>query len=133
MSLYVTDTHPLIWYESGKHSALSAKVLSVFRQAEKAEVLIYVPAVVFWEIALLNKNGRINLKENFEKWSGKLLSGNGYAVTHLETEIIAEAVGYNFNNDPFDSVIVATASQLDLPLITKDAAIVNSNLVEIFW
>lgn len=133
MSLYVTDTHPLIWYESGKHSALSAKVLSVFRQAEKSEVLIYIPAVAFWEIALLNKTGKIKIAESFERWSAKLLSKNGFAMTHLETEIVAEAVAYNFNNDPFDSVIVATASRLDLPLITKDTAITNSNLVEIFW
>ncbi len=133
MSLYVTDTHPLIWFESGKHSALSAKVLSVFQQAEKSEPLIYIPAAVFWEIALLDKIGRIKLVENFERWSAKLLSKNGFAITHLETEIIGKAVGYNFNNDPFDSVIVATASRLELPLITKDAAITNSNLVEIFW
>lgn len=133
MSLYVTDTHPLIWYGNGKHSALSGKVLSVFERAEKAETLIYVPAVVFWEIALLNKTGRIKLAESFERWSDKLLSKNGFAITHLETEIISEAVGYNFNTDPFDSVIVATAKQLELPLITKDNPIINSNLVEIFW
>ncbi len=66
MSLYVTDTHPLIWYKSGKHSALSGKVLSVFERAEKAETLVYIPAVVFWEIALLNKTGRIKLAESFE-------------------------------------------------------------------
>ncbi len=54
-------------------------------------------------------------------------------MTHLETEIISDAVGYNFNNDPFDSVIVATAKRLELPLITKDSAIINSNIVEIFW
>lgn len=133
MSLYVTDTHPLIWFESGKHSALSTKVLSVFQRAEKSEVLIYIPAVVFWEIALLNKTGRIKLAENFERWSAKLLSKNGFAIAQLETEIINDAVGYNFNNDPFDSVIVATASRLELPLITKDVAITNSNLVEIYW
>jgi PIN domain nuclease of toxin-antitoxin system len=95
--------------------------------------LIYIPAVVFWEIALLNKIGKIKLAESFERWSAKLLSKNGFAIAHLETEIINEAVGDNFNNDPFDSVIAATARRLELPLITKDAAITDSNLVEIFW
>jgi PIN domain nuclease of toxin-antitoxin system len=133
MSVYVTDTHPLIWYAGNKHSSLSAKARSVFQKAENAEALIYIPAVAFWEIALLNKIGKILLTENFERWAAQLLSKNGFALAHLETDIIAKAVGYNFNNDPFDSVIVATAAQLELPLITKDAAITESNLVEIYW
>jgi PIN domain nuclease of toxin-antitoxin system len=131
--MYVTDTHPLIWYQDGKHSALSAKVLTAFRQAEDAEIIIYIPSVVFWEIALLEKRGRIILKDGFERWSAKLLLKSGFAIAHLETEIIAKSVGYNFNNDPFDNAIVATAVEFEIPLITKDVAITESNLVEIFW
>ncbi len=131
--MYVTDTHPLIWYQNGKHSALSAKVLSAFQKAEDSEVVIYIPSIVFWEIALLEKRGRIILKDGFEKWSAKLLSKNGFAIAHLETEIIAKSVGYNFNDDPFDNAVVATAVEFEIPLITKDAAITESNLVEIFW
>jgi PIN domain nuclease of toxin-antitoxin system len=131
--MYVTDTHPLVWYFNGKHSALSSKVSAAFQKAENAEVVIYIPSVVFWEIALLEKRGRIILKDGFEKWSRKILSRNGFAMTHLETEIIAKSVGYNFNEDPFDAAIVATAVEFEIPLITKDAAITESNLIEIFW
>jgi len=131
--MYVTDTHPLIWYQNGKHSAISPKVLAAFQKAENAEIVIYVPSVVFWEIALLAKRGRIILKDEFEKWSRKVLSKSGFAIAHLETEIIAKSVGYNFNDDPFDAAIVATAVEFEIPLITKDVAITESNLVEIFW
>ncbi len=129
----VTDTHPLIWYQNGKHSALSPKVSAAFQKAENAEIVIYIPSVVFWEIALLEKRGRIILKDGFEKWSSKVLLKSGFAVAHLETEIIAKSVGYNFNEDPFDAAIVATAIEFEIPLITKDIAITESNLVEIFW
>ena len=131
--MYVTDTHSLIWYFNGKHSALSPKVLSAFQKAENAEIVIYIPSVVFWEIALLEKRGRINLKEGFENWSRKILSKSGFAIAHLETEIIAKSVGYNFNEDPFDAAIVATAIEFEVPLSTKDVAITESNLVEIYW
>lgn len=131
--MYVTDTHPLIWYFTGKHSSLSTKVLSAFQKAENAEIVIYIPAVVFWEIALLEKRGRITLRDGFEKWSRKILSKNGFAIAHLETEIIAKSVGYYFKDDPFDNVIVATAGEFEIPLITKDVAITESNLVEIYW
>lgn len=131
--MYITDTHPLIWYHGGKHSALSPKVLNAFEKAEKAELVIYIPSVVFWETALLEKRGRIILKDGFEKWSRKILSKSGFAVAHLEIEIIAKSAGYNFNDDPFDAAIVATAVEFEVPLITKDMAISESNLVEIFW
>ena len=131
--MFVTDTHSLIWYFTGKHSALSPKALSAFQKAENAEIVIYIPSVVFWEIALLEKRGRITLKDGFEHWSRKILSKSGFAITHLETEIIAKSVGYNFNEDPFDAAIVATAIEFEVPLITKDVAITESNLVEIYW
>jgi hypothetical protein len=35
--------------------------------------------------------------------------------------------------DPFDGVIAATAKVMDLPLITKDREIGESQLVEIYW
>ncbi len=129
----VTDTHPLIWFQNGKYASLSAKVLTAFQQAEDSEIVIYIPSVVFWEIALLEKRGRIILKDGFEKWSAKFLSKNGFAIAHLEAEIIAKSVGYHFNHDPFDNAIVATAVEFEVPLITKDVAITESNLVEIFW
>ena len=131
--MYVADTHSVIWYFNGKHSALSPKVLAAFQQAENAEIVIYIPSVVFWEIALLEKRGRIILKDGFEKWSRKVLSKSGFAIAHLETEIIAKSVGYNFNEDPFDAAIVATAIEFEIPLITKDVAITESSLVGIFW
>ena len=131
--MFVTDTHSLVWYFNGKHSSLSSKVLSAFQRAESSEIVIYIPSVVLWETALLEKRGRINLKHGFENWSKKVLSKTGFAIAHLETEIIAKSVGYSFNDDPFDAAIVATAIEVQSPLITKDVAITESNLVEIYW
>ncbi len=133
MSLYVTDTHPLVWHAGDKHTKLSVKALKAFQQAETSQALIYVPAVTFWEIALLEKLGKLKLLDGFAKWSVTLLAKPGFAILPLETSIIAQAVSYNFNNDPFDSVIVASAAEIGVPLITKDVAITESNLVEIWW
>jgi PIN domain nuclease of toxin-antitoxin system len=36
-------------------------------------------------------------------------------------------------SDPFDSAVVATARALAVPLVTSDAAIAKSGLVEIVW
>ena len=82
---------------------------------------------------MLERNGKIKLYDGFLRWVEELLNNSGFGLAPLEPAIIRQAVSYNFNNDPFDSVIVATAVELSLPLITKDAAITNSNLVEVLW
>lgn len=130
MSVSVTDTHPLLYYRLGKHGSLSPKALAAFQAAEAGNEFIYVPAVVLWETAMLERNGKIKLYDGFLRWAEELLNDSGFG---LEPAIIRHAVGYNFNNDPFDGVIVATAAELSLPLITKDVAITNSNLVEVLW
>lgn len=131
--MLVTDTHPLIWYATGRHSLLPAKVLKAFQKAETYETLIYIPAVVFWEIALLESLGKIRLKQRFDRWADVLLAKNNFEIAPLETSVIARSVGFDFNNDSFDKIIVAAAVEFDLPLITKDVAITESNLVEIYW
>lgn len=131
--MFVTDTHPLLWFAENKFSKLSAKVIEAFQKAERGESLIYIPAVVFWEIAILEHLGKIKLTDRFDHWADILLGQNNFQIIPLEISIIALSVGYNFNNDAFDKIIAASAAGLDVPLITKDIAITNSNLVEIYW
>jgi PIN domain nuclease of toxin-antitoxin system len=131
--MFVTDTHPLAWYINGDFSKISNKVLRAFEQAETAETIIYVPAVVLWEIAMLEQLGRIRLSDRFDRWAKAVMSTQGLEHAPLEIDNIHQAVGYGSHRDPFDNLIVATAANLDLPLITKDSAITESNLVEVYW
>lgn len=94
--MFVTDTHPLVWYSTEKHNQLSRKVLSAFQKAESAETLIYVPAVVFREIALLKNLRKIKLKEQFDRWADGLLAKQGFDIIPLETSIIWQSIGFNF-------------------------------------
>lgn len=132
MSLYVTDTHPLIWYASGKEGKLSPKALRAFKSASRGEALIYVPPFVLWEIAMLLKIGRIALNEDYADWAEHLITLPGFELAEFRVSMATEAYSYPFS-DPFDSVIAATAKVMDLPLITKDTEITDSELMEIYW
>ncbi|NJM52368.1 MAG: type II toxin-antitoxin system VapC family toxin [Blastocatellia bacterium] len=133
MSVYITDTHSLLWFTLNKHSSLSNKVLSVFESAVRGESFIYIPVIVLWEVAILEQKQRIKLNNGFIDWTTQVLRTKSFGIAPLEPEIIAIGTGYNFNNDPFDEMIAAFASYMDLPLITKDNAITESGLVETFW
>ena len=131
--MFVTDTHPLVWYINGDFSKISKKVRKAFDKTQTAETLIYVPAVVFWEIAILEKIGRIKLNDRFDRWADGVLTISGLQSAPLDISNIHRAVGYGSHRDPFDNLIVATAVELDMPLITKDVSITEANLVEIYW
>jgi PIN domain nuclease of toxin-antitoxin system len=133
MSIYVTDTHPLVWFARGHHTRLSTKVLRVFRDAEQWRKLIYVPAVVLWEIAILLKMSRVRLLQPFSQWTELLLAKQGFELAPLDPQVIGKAMQFSFNADPFDPVIVATAELKDLPLITRDQQILNARIVEVVW
>ncbi len=130
MSVYVTDTHPLVWYAAGKHRQLSPKVLRAFHAAADAEALVYVP--VLWEMAMLLKVGCIALQEPYGDWAEHLLAQPGFALAAVDVRMLAEAYYYPFP-DPFDSVITATAKVMDLPLMTNDAEINASQLADVYW
>lgn len=132
MSVYVTDTHPLIWFATGKHVQLSRKVLRTFNAAVRGEALIYVPPFVLWEIAMLLRIGRIGLKEDYGDWAEHLIAQRGFDLADFSVQVATTAYRYPFL-DPFDAVITATASAKDLPLITRDREISHSGLVEVFW
>ncbi len=133
MSVFITDTHPVVWFFGGKHKDLSPKALAAFENAVAGNGFVYLPAVVLWETAILERKGRIKLNGGFSRWAETIFKNSGFGIASLEPSAIDLAVAYNFNNDPFDSAIVAAAVDLSLPLITKDGAITESNLVEIHW
>jgi PIN domain nuclease of toxin-antitoxin system len=133
MSIYVTDTHPLIWYAANQKAKLSKKALRVFEKASANQALIYIPTPVLWEIALLIKAGQIRLPQPFAQWAAALNSQFGFEIALLDAVVLEAAMNVRVNSDPFDEVIIATALALDLPLITKDVAITDSQLVEVIW
>jgi PIN domain nuclease of toxin-antitoxin system len=131
--VYATDTHPLIWYARRTHRQLSARARQAFEQAENGEAFILIPVPVLWEVSILDKAGHITLNKPFEQWLRDLLHKPCFDQIPLDAEIIGESRSYSFNEDIFDAAIVATARLRDVPLITRDSAITNSGLVEIYW
>jgi PIN domain nuclease of toxin-antitoxin system len=87
MSVFITDTHPLVWYTLDKHSNISAKALRAFQEAENKTAFIYFPSVVLWETAILERSGKIKLFDGFLRWSERLLGNSGLGVAQLEPEI----------------------------------------------
>ncbi len=133
MAIYVTDTHPLIWYSSGAYRKLSPKARRLFDRASHAEVLIWVPAMAVWEAGLLEKIGRVRFKPSFKHWVDALIAQPGFAFAPVDVDLITSSLEIVPHADLFDTGIVATARQKGAPLITKDELITRKASVETLW
>jgi PIN domain nuclease of toxin-antitoxin system len=97
VSVYATDTHPLLWYASRTYRQLSHRALQVFEQAESGEAFILIPAPVLWEVSILDKAGHITLRKPFEQWLRDLLQKPCFDQIPLDADIISASRAYNFN------------------------------------
>lgn len=128
----VTDTHALVFHAAGG-GALGPKAKGQFSAAERREALIYVPVAVIWEVSLLARAVRINLRRPVREFFADLLSNPAFQPHDLGAGQVFDADELRFTRDPFDALICAAARDLDLPLLTRDVAIRASGTVKVLW
>jgi PIN domain nuclease of toxin-antitoxin system len=128
----VTDTHPLIFHAAGGRK-LSKRAASHFAACERREAILYVPTVVLWELSLLVRVGRVPMEGTFSAFCDTLFSNPAYQPLDVTVEQVRIAHDRPPNNDPFDALICSAAACMHLPLVTRDAAIVDSGVVRVLW
>jgi PIN domain nuclease of toxin-antitoxin system len=128
----VTDTHALLFHAGGG-GQLGRKAAAMFDACERREALVYVPAAVIWECALLARAGRVNLRRSVRGFFDDLFSNPGYQSYDLTAAQVCAAEELRVNRDPFDALICAAAVDLALPLITRDGEIRSSGAVRVIW
>jgi PIN domain nuclease of toxin-antitoxin system len=128
----VADTHALILHAIASR-ALGRRAAALFDACERQEALIYIPMAVIWEMTLLARASRINLRRPVRDFFGDLFSNPAYHAVDLTTDQLYLADELRFTRDPFDALIVAAARALELPLLTRDPTIAASGSVRVVW
>ena len=131
--IYVTDTHPLVFWASDRKERLGRRARRIFHETERAKHSVIVPVVVLEETARLIEKAVIRLSVPFRRWAEELDRSANFQVQPYTMDILFEAVGLNVMRDPADRVIVATARCLRCPLITADEIIRDGKWVETVW
>ena len=131
--LFVTDTHPLLWFAANQRRKLGSKARVAFDAYESGEASIYVPAPVIIECWMLARNGTLMLEGSLDKW-WRSVQAPGLLPVELTPEDVIRAADLAWDHDDvFDRLIVATTQRLDVPLITKDGSITTWGGVEVRW
>jgi PIN domain nuclease of toxin-antitoxin system len=128
----VADTHALLFHAAASR-ALGRRATAHFDACERQQALVYVPMAVIWEVSLLARASRINLRRPIRAFFEDLFSNPAYHPVDLTAEQVYLADELRFTRDPFDALVVAAARTLALPLLTRDRDIRASGAVRVIW
>ena len=120
---------------STRDRRLSRQARKIFESAEEGYVQILVPSIVLVEAVFLMQRRRIPEAQVSKLFELSEDAEASICVVPLDIAV-AQAVG-DFGPvaipDMPDRIIAATARALNLPLITVDPIITDSELVEVIW
>ena len=131
--IYVTDTHPLVFWSSNRRRRLGNRARRILQETEQGKHSIIVPIVVLEEINRLVERKIIRLDVPFRRWAEELERSPNFQVQAYTLEVLLESVSLAAIRDPADRAIVATARQLRCPLITADELIRDGEWVDTVW
>jgi len=128
--LYVTDTHPFVWYLVDDASP-GSRARIAYDPADSGEATIIIPAIVLAESLYLAEKGRI--KARSEQIFGTMDNALNYRIYPLDLTIIQKAWELKRLTEIGDRTIVATAKHLNFELITRDGGIRDGGYVQTLW
>jgi len=122
--MVLLDTCASIWlFEQQPMSQVS--LLAIRTAAAALQVL--VSSVSAWEVGLLARRPRrgLSFEPSPQAWFDDLLSLPGVRLIPLthRAAIAASSLPGSFHRDPADCLLIATARELGVPLVTRDRRI----------
>ncbi len=116
--MIVLDTHIWLWWVNQDTDRLKP----TWRSAIEAHETVGVSAISCFEVAWLERHGRIIFPCPRAEWFDKSLNGSGILLLPITPQIAGLAVELTeHHRDPQDRLIIATALAHDAKLISADA------------
>lgn len=132
---YVADTHALVWHVTSS-PRLSARAAQCFTAADHGEAVIFIPVICLVELLYLTERGKIPRRcwQLLRRSVGEAV-GTSYQTIDLQVAMLSalESMPPKAIPDMPDRLIVATALNLGVPLITCDRTIRTWNGVATVW
>jgi PIN domain nuclease of toxin-antitoxin system len=110
---------------------LGSKARASIERVESGRDEAWVPAAVVAEILLLKELGRIAV--GLPQLHRAFRDAPGLRFLPLDLSQLEEFVALAKVRDPFDRLIVSAARHLRASLLTRDASLEESGLVETIW
>jgi len=130
--MLLLDTHIWLWWLLGDGALNNMEREALDRAAESGELSI--SWVTVWETEMLERKGRIELNQGFQKWIEAAVQPRIATLLPVDTEVVIaqRKLPDSFHGDPADRLIAATSILSQYPLVTHDRRIREANVCEIW-
>jgi PIN domain nuclease of toxin-antitoxin system len=120
------DTCAVIWLANGE--PMAAPALSAITAAALADG-VFVSPISAWEIGLLSRTDRgrgLVFLPDPQTWVARFMAGPSIRLAALSPQIAVSAshLPQSLHGDPADRLLIATARDRDLPIVTRDSRII---------
>jgi PIN domain nuclease of toxin-antitoxin system len=121
---YILDTNILVWWLRNEPDMLTQAQLHVLAETERLREPVALSAISLWELAMMIDRKRLLVTNPLNQWLDELESHPLLTILPLTARIAAESVRLDgFHRDLADPIIVASALQHGLTLLTADSRI----------
>jgi PIN domain nuclease of toxin-antitoxin system len=131
--LILLDTHVWIWWIASPERLSSPARERIDKAAEEHQV--HVSSISTWEVAMLVKKGRLELRMDVEEWVARseALPFLHFVPMDNRIAVLSNQLADGLHEDPADRIITATALVTGATLITRDQRLRDYPRVETLW
>lgn len=122
---FLLDTCFVIWMS--RHEMLAPVALEALAESRALEIPGFVSSATAWEMAMLLSKGRVRETHDAEHWYRDFLRDGCFAEQQVTSSIFMAScfLPQPIHKDPIDRILIATAREHDLTIITRDRAILS--------
>ncbi len=119
------DTCAIIWIATDKN--IGSKAKAAMNAEMQANERLRVSPISAWELGLLSAKGRLPSTRPPIALFKDVIATHGVRVEPLSPEVLVESsfLPGKIHSDPADRILVATAREHDLTIVTRDRAILD--------
>ncbi|MCI0636513.1 MAG: PIN domain-containing protein [Actinobacteria bacterium] len=129
----VADSHAIVWFTQ-RSTQLSDHAAGALRDAARSEG-ITVSVATFVDLWYVTQTTQAVTSPDLARLRAVIERSRRVAVYAIDLAVADAytAIPRSVLSDPWDRFIVATAQVLSAPLVTRDGAIHDADLVETIW
>jgi PIN domain nuclease of toxin-antitoxin system len=119
------DTCAVIWTSAG--GALADEAIQALDQAEDDGTPVLISPITAWEIGLLVARGRLAFPIEPRAWFDRLMEAPNIELADLPPSVLIASAFLPGTppRDPADQIIIATAREQNLTIVTRDRHVLN--------